>query len=108
MRNWLEASRQAGRWWTPIVLPVESWEAGKSALAGTMGPDDWRITAELFACALEWNQISGTVRRYYFWVKPTLRLRTDGLGGMRDAMIDALPVATAALERVATEPSSTA
>jgi hypothetical protein len=100
IRTWLAASQAAERWWTPIELPTEAWNEGKDSLATTMPADDWEASAALFGTVAAWNQISGGARRYYYWVKPTLRLRPDGLGGIRDAIVEALPRASQALERL--------
>lgn len=96
----LRATRDTGRWWTALALSDASWRQHAELLGRELPDTAWREVAGFFAVIEEWNAITYAARRYY-WIKPRLHIRRDGLEQLRDALLDSAPVAMDALRKFA-------
>jgi hypothetical protein len=103
----LTATRQTGRWWSALQLPVSAWEGHSPILSRTLPDQTWRIVGSTFAGAAAWNQLAAGARRYYYWVMPHLNLRRLGGADMLEAVREGaaqgidelLPIAVPSLQK---------
>jgi hypothetical protein len=96
----LRATRETGRWWTALTLADGSWRQHAELLGRELSDAPWGKVAGFFVVVEEWNALIHAARRYY-WIKPRLHIRRDGLEEIRDALLESAPVVTDALRELA-------
>jgi hypothetical protein len=98
--NQLRAARQAGRWWTALLLADGAWRQHSEVLSRELDDGTWRMVAAVFVVAAQWNEMAVAARRYY-WIKPHLSVRRGGLALLTSELLEAAPAAMEALRPLA-------
>jgi hypothetical protein len=98
--NQLRAAKEAGRWWTALLLTDGAWRQHSEVLSRELDDSTWRMVAAVFVVVAQWNAIAVAARRYY-WIKPHLSVRRGGLARLTSELLEAAPAAVEALRPLA-------